>query len=101
MAKLTKLPGQAVIDGMKGKVDYYLWMGIPCARSWPRSPGHNRAPTVQAQWPAFTWAAKNWQNLSPAIQEAYKDLAKGTMMTGRDLFIKSFINGSTLYLESV
>ena len=99
MAKLTKLPGLNIINGMKGKIDYYIYMGIPCVRMWPKSPGHNRAPAVQAQWPAFTWAAKNWPNLAKEIKEAYNQLAVSTTMTGRDLFLKSFLNGSLLYLE--
>lgn len=99
MAKLLKLPGQSVIDGFKGVVDYYVWCGIACARKWPKSPGHDRAPAVQAQWAAFAWAAKNWIELSPAIKEAYNQLAVSTKMTGKDIFTKGFINGSTLYLD--
>ena len=101
MAKLTKLPGVQVVSGLKGVIDFYVWMGIPCARSWPRSPGHDRAPSVQLQWPAFAWASSNWNELSPYVRQAYEDLARGTNMTPRDLFTKSFINGSTLYLEDV
>lgn len=99
MAKLTALPGLDIINGMKGKVDYYLWMGIPCARLWPRSPGHNRAPAVEAQWPAFAWVNSYWKHLPSVIRDAYTELAVSTNMTGRDLFTKSFINGDTLFLE--
>ncbi|MBA7615166.1 hypothetical protein ES703_22443 [subsurface metagenome] len=101
MAKLTKLPGINIINGFKGTIDYYVWMGIPCARSWPKSPGHDRAPAVEAQWPAFTWASKSWQILSPEVIDAYRQMATGTNMTGRDLFIKSFLNGKTLILDEV
>lgn len=99
MAKLARLPSLAVINGFKGLIDFYVNMGIPCARSWPKSPGHDRAPAVQEQWPAFTWAASNWNSLSPEVQDAYKQLASGTNMTPRDIFTKSFINGETLFLE--
>ncbi|GAI98357.1 unnamed protein product, partial [marine sediment metagenome] len=58
MAKLKVLPHQAIIDGLKGKVDFYLHRGIPCARKWPKSPGHLRAPAVMAQWQTFTDAAQ-------------------------------------------
>ncbi|GAH92479.1 unnamed protein product, partial [marine sediment metagenome] len=47
----------AIIKGFKGTLDFYVWKGITCVRSWPRSPGRKRAPAVQAQWPAFAWAA--------------------------------------------
>lgn len=99
MAKITRLPPTAIIGGFKGKVDFYIHCGQPCARSWPRSPGHDRAPTVEKGWPAFTWAAKNWNSLSPAVQEAYNHQAQGTNLTGRDLFVKGFITPTYLHLE--
>ena len=101
MAKVTQLPGMEIISGFKGVVDYYVYMGVPCARKWPSSPGHKRAPAVEAAWPAFSWSASNWNNLSQPVRDAYNRLAANTGMTGRDIFTKSFINGSTLYLEGV
>ena len=97
MTKLTALPSQAIISGLKGKVDFYLWMGIPVARMWPRSPGHVRAPAVEAQWPAFTVAARLWNNLSQEVQDAYIATAAGTRLSGRDLAMKSYLSG---YLKS-
>lgn len=99
MAIITKLPAQNIISGFKGTLDFYVHCGIPCVRKWPRSPGHDRAPEVRKHWPAFTWAAKYWAYLSPEIKLAYNQLAVSTNMTGRDLFTKSYINGTTLYLE--
>ena len=101
MAKITKLPGLNIINGFKGTLDFFVHDGQPCVRKWPRSPGHDRAPAVQIHWPAFAWAASNWLYVSPAIRQAYEDLARGTNMTPRDMFTKAFINGSTLYLEDV
>lgn len=101
MAKLTALPALDIISGFKGTIDFYVnyqscdrevaGNGIPCARRWPRSPGHRRAPAVEAQWLAFTWAAANWNSLSPEVQDAYKATAEETNLTARDLFTKSFI----------
>lgn len=101
MAKLRKLPGQQIIDGYKGKIDFYLWMGIPVARAWPRSPAMPRSPAVQAQWPAFSWASKNWTFLPSYIQQAYNHMAVGTNLTGRDMFTKSFINGAPIILGAL
>lgn len=101
MAKLKKLPSQRIIDGFKGTVDFYVYMGIPCARSWPRSPGPDRAPAVEAQWLPFAWASANWNNLSPSVREAYINQATGTNLTSRDLFTKSFISTKGLILEDV
>jgi len=92
MAKLKKLPGINIINGFKGVIDFYVWMGIACVRKWPRSPGHFRAPAVEAQWPAFTWAASNWKNLSLEVKDAYNQMAVSTNLTGKDLFIKGYIS---------
>ncbi len=94
MAIIAKLPGQAIIDGFKGTLDYYVYMGLNCVRSWPRSPGHERSPAVQAQWPAFTWAATNWKNLSSEVKEAYNLMASGTPLTGKDIFVKSYLTNT-------
>lgn len=91
LAKLTKLPEQAIIDGFKGTLDFYVHDTIPCVRKWPRSPGHRRAPAVEAQWIAFAWAAANWNSLSDEMKQAYEETASEVFMTGRDLFTKSFI----------
>ena len=91
----------AVINGFKGTLDFYVHCGLNCVRSWPRSPGPHRALAVQAGWPAFTWSVKNWLNLAPIVQEAYRQLATGTKMTGRDIFMKSYMKGDTLYLGDV
>lgn len=101
MAKLKKLPSTAIINGFKGTIDFYVWRGIPCARKWPSPPQGERSPGVQATWPAFSWAAHYWVYLPLSIKEAYNQLAVSTNMTGRDLFLKSFINGSSIYLEDV
>jgi len=97
MAILNVKPEQAIIDGFKGKVDFYEWNGLPVARKWPRSPGHDRSPAVQATWPIFTAAVHAWPTLSPEIQQSYRDLAAGTTLSGRDLFIKGYIHGIYRY----
>ena len=97
MAKLIALPSQAIIDGFKGTIDFYLWMGIPVARRWPRSPGHRRAPAVEAQWPAFTTATQAWPELSKDIQDAYNETAHGTNLSGRDLQVKAYLSGYLKY----
>lgn len=92
MAKIKALPGIDIISGFKGTLDFYVHDGQPCVRSWPRSPGKNRSPSVQSAWPAFSWAASNWNTLSPEIQQAYNLTASEMTMSGRDLFTKSFIS---------
>lgn len=97
MAKLLVMPEQDIISGLKGKIDFYLWKGIPVARKWPRSPGPRRAPAVEAQWPAFITASRLWNHMSPYLQQAYITTAAGTNLTGRDLAMKAYMSG---YLKS-
>ena len=96
MAKIEKLPGLKVISGFKGTIDFYLWNGIACVRRWPRSPGHRRAPAVEAQWSAFSEATKLWNQLSPEVQEAYKRMAAGTHLSGRDLSVKCYLTNLSI-----
>jgi len=93
MAKLTALPSLAIVSGYKGTIDFYLWMGMPVARKWPRSPGHKRAPAVEAQWPAFTTASRLWNLMDDQIRQSYIATASSTNLTGRDLAVKAYLSG--------
>lgn len=93
MARLTAMPELGIIAGYKGKIDFYYWRGVPVARTWPKSPGKSRSPRVSAQWPAFTAAAREWNNLSPAVQLAYKEMALHGGLSGRDLQVRSYMSG--------
>jgi len=97
MARLTQLPEMAIIDGFKGVVDFYVWMGIPVARSWPKSPGRNRSSAVRAGWQPFTYASREWKNLSPAVQDAYKELATNSGLSGRDMQVRAYLTGLYRY----
>ena len=97
MAKLTALPHQDIINGLKGKIDYYLWMGVPVARKWPRSPGKHRSPAVQAQWPAWTVASRLWSDMDGDMQQWYRETAHGSNLSGRDLAQKAYLAGYLKY----
>lgn len=93
MVKLANMPAQAIISGFKGSVDFYYWMGIPVARSWPRSPGPHRAPGVEEQWSAFTIAAQGWSTLTPEVQQTYIAIAQNSGLSGRDMFTRAYLSG--------
>ena len=97
MVKLTALPDQAIIDGFKGKIDFYVHDGVACVRRWPRSPGRRRSPAVMAQWPAFTSASRLWSYLSPEVQNFYISMGGNSNLSGRDLFMRSYISGIYRY----
>jgi hypothetical protein len=91
------MPEAAIIAGYKGRIDFYYWHGLPIARSWPKSPGRQRSAPVQAQWPAFTTASREWAKLSPAVQEAYNELAHSSGLCGRDLQVRGYLRGLYRY----
>lgn len=93
------MPSLAIIGGFKGSIDFYYWCGIVCVRSWPKSPGKIRSAAVEAQWTAFTWASQNWKNISAEVQAAYIRMAAGTNMSGRDMFVKSYLSPIYVRLE--
>ncbi|MBA7575217.1 hypothetical protein ES708_17038 [subsurface metagenome] len=93
MAKLTSMPSLEIIDGFKGVVDFYEYLGIPVARRWPRSPDQPRSLAVQAQWPLFAEVQHGWKPLTAEIKEAYAAMAEGTDYTSRDMFTVSVISG--------
>ena len=97
MAKLEVLPSMAIIDGFKGVIDFYVHRGIPCARAWPRSPGKKRSLAVEAQWPSFAYASREWTNLSPAVQAAYNELATNSGLSGRDMQVRAYLTGLYRY----
>ncbi len=96
MAKIAKMPNLAIIDGFKGVVDFYVHDGQACARKWPRRASYPRSPAELATRIPFTWAAKNWKYLPAEIQDAFNRMAQGTNLTGRDTFLKSYINGASI-----
>lgn len=101
MAILKEMVGKKIIDGFKGVVDFYYWMGIPCARVWPRSQGKSQTPESVAQWPIFKTAAKLWGELSPEVKTAYNEMASVTNLTGKDMFFRGYISGTLRYYEPV
>lgn len=97
MAKLLMMPHLDIIDGFKGTIDYYVYMGIPCARAWPKSPGKVRSLPVMARWPAFTYASREWSNLSPYVQDSFRKMATNSGLSGRDMQVRAYLTGLYRY----
>lgn len=97
MAKIRALPATAIISGFKGVIDYYVHRGIPCVRSWPRSPGKKRSAAVEAQWPTFAYSTHFWNYLPPEIQAAYNSMAMRGGLNGRDLAARAYLSGLYTY----
>ena len=97
MAIIKEMLGEKVISGFKGVIDFYYYMGQPCVRAWPKSPGRERTPAVRAGWASFTYASQEWSRLSPEIQHAYEELATGSALSGRDMFQRAYLIGLYRY----
>jgi hypothetical protein len=63
---------------MRKKVDFYLWMGIPVARSWPQYRDRYVSPEELVTRQTFQAAVKITGGLSDEVVYAFR-----AMMTGR------------------
>ena len=97
MVILREMIAQKIISGFRHTIDFYYHDGVPCARRWPRSPGHKRTPAVMAGWPAFTYAAGEWNRLSPIVRHAYEQLATKSGLNGRDMQMRAYMTGLYRY----
>lgn len=85
MAKLLKMPSREIISAFAGVLDFYVWKGIPCVRSWPRKPKMPRSPAVQTSANLFGYFATELSSSPPNIIARATELAEGTAWTWRDL----------------
>lgn len=46
-----------------------------------------------AGWAPFTYASREWGNLSPEVQRSYEILASDSALTGRDMFERAYLTG--------
>ena len=93
MVKLSSLPDQKVIDGWKGTVDFYLWMGIACARKWPHYPHREPYPDELANQQAFAYINQQASQLPQYIIDEAKRMATGTDFTWKDLIVRAYMSG--------
>lgn len=70
----------------RGRVDYYLWMGIPVARSWPRKSTQPRTAAEIASSNAFAVAAVATGAVAPIVQQSFKAMQIGVGVTWVDHF---------------
>lgn len=93
MAIIKEMIGEKIISGFRHTLDFYYYMGVPCARSWPRSPGHQRSPKVMAGWAPFTYSVREWNNLSPEVRRAYEIMVGDSGLDARDMFMRAHMKG--------
>ena len=74
-------------------MDFYLWIDIPCARSWPRWKFLPRTPAVQVYIDLMRAAMAAWNTASSDLKAAYRHQAQGSGLTARDLWVRGYIKG--------
>lgn len=84
MPVLGALPEEPVIIALRGKLDFYLWRGIPCCRSWPRAPTEPRSPAVQASGAVFAAFSRELPFIGAPWYEAALQWTQGERWTWRD-----------------
>ncbi len=87
MARLDALPSIEIIRGLKGVLDFYLWKGLPCVRSWPYTPPSKRTTATKAAATLFGQISSNFRLLAPLALQAFQQEANDQPRTARDLYI--------------
>jgi hypothetical protein len=94
MAKIKALPSSATIDGLRGALDFYEWLGIPTVRKWPRSKLGERSTAVQAQNAIFAYVNHTSLTLSPQVIASWHWLASQSNLTWRDWLNRAYLGGT-------
>ncbi|MBA7627797.1 hypothetical protein ES703_35266 [subsurface metagenome] len=97
MAIIKQMLGMKQIDGFKGKLDFYYYMGLAIARKWPRSQGNSQTPASVAQQPMFTYATRLWAEMSPFVKTSYTNLANACGLRNFDWHMRGYISGIYRY----
>lgn len=96
MAKLTAMPQQAIVSGFYGTIDFYVYMGIACARMWPKDRTVPYTPQEQQQWPIFATATRVWTLVDSETRESLEAMTPAASLSARDLATKLYLNGTTI-----
>lgn len=93
MARISELPSPEAIKSFKGTLDFYVWRGLPCVRSWPRPPSGPRSPAVQAAAATFSEIIKAQGNWNAVFHDAAIAQTFGTAWTWRDELVAGLYGG--------
>jgi len=93
MAVIGALPSRAIIDGLRGVLDFYKWCGLSIVRSWPRQHIKKRAPGVIAAQQTFAYAHLMSSTLPANVVESWHYLANQSNLTWRDWLARAYVGG--------
>jgi len=75
LAKLAALPNATIIAGFKGKIDFYVHKGIPCARRWPVITGHRSTIGEKRNQNRFRYFQKSLKAYSRGVKDLWRATA--------------------------
>ena len=103
MVRLKQLPSAAMIDQLKGSLDFYVYHinpydeeGIPCCRTWPRYRPESYPESSKVTQPAFSYVNKMSSYIAPIVRDAYATMAGGTRLSWKDMMVRLYLNGELL-----
>ena len=91
MARLKNLPSLDIIRGFRGCIDYYLWKGVPCARSWPRFRPENWGAPSRAAAELFGAVVTAWSLTGSTPKSLYNTDARDQPRTARDIYVSAVL----------
>lgn len=80
------MPDSGTIIASRGRVDYYLWKGVPVARSWPVYTPYTPSAAELATRNAFINTTKATGYVGSAINDMYRAMHAGLGITWVDHF---------------
>ncbi len=90
MAKISGLPNRDVIDMLAGTIDYYAYLGIPCARKWPVK----HFPPTSAEkehWGPFRYVNQVAKELPPKVVHQWTPMIEDTYLTWKDMLNRAYL----------
>lgn len=103
MVRLSQLPSAAMIDKLKGQLDFYLYhmapydeAGIPVCRTWPRYDPESYPESSRVMQQPFAYVNKMSPFISPIVHDAYEAMAGSTGLSWKDFMVRLYLNGELL-----
>jgi hypothetical protein len=94
MATIASLPSRAVIDGLRGRLDFYQWCNLTIVRSWPCMHITKRAPAVVTAQQTFAYVHSQTRSLPANVVESWQWLANQSNLTWRDWMARAYLGGT-------
>jgi len=90
VAKLSSPTSKDTIDMLAGVIDFYDYLGIHCARTWPVKKVKEPTLAEKVHHPSFTYINQLAGHLPQNIVDQWRSMASGTNLTWKDLLVRAY-----------